>query len=494
MNPLLLLKDELEFELACRGVYNITNCPSMRKILKEIFTQEASGTCSIKLKAPKSCLENPLAEIQLCESKCQTLGASLEEIKDSPDLVILNRVEARLTHLNNRLGFITPSDQSLVERHTIVCDTVRCLFEILNSAREAKYAEKDDAISDRDREILQQSLGEEAMKLINKIEPKDIEENQVADKNASTEQFFEPGSSMTRYAVNPPLQAQRNTLLRTSTFDHETHLRKLVPIKDWGLKYTGKGDMSVNAFLERVEELKDARNANNEDLWRYAIDLFEGDALIWFRANRSETSNWENVVRNLLMTFQKPYYQDELLEEIKKRTQGRNENVTIYLAVMQNMFNRLPEKVTEQQKLAILLKNIQPYFQQAVCRDIFTSVAELGKVLVILERTKFNCDNFTEPLHTSNALEPDLAYREVHAEVNAIYKPTSKPPEGPAIMARKCWNCRTPGHTFRDCNLPRQRLFCFRCGKFGETTSRCTCGRQGNEASEAVISAERPSQ
>jgi hypothetical protein len=62
---------------------------------------------------------------------------------------------------------------------------------------------------------------------------------------------------------------------------------KLVPIHTWGVSFNGEENgMTVNQFLERVEELSVARNATNRDLFNAAIDLFSGKALIWYRSVR----------------------------------------------------------------------------------------------------------------------------------------------------------------------------------------------------------------
>lgn len=272
----------------------------------------------------------------------------------------------------------------------------------------------------------------------------------------------------------------------TSTIRHDIvekpQSRKLVPISQWGIKFSGNDSMSINAFLERIDELKDARNATDEDLWRYAIDLFEKDALIWFRANRSYVTNWAELVFMLQRNFQRPYYQEELLDEIRRRTQGSDESVTIFISIMQNMFNRLQSPVSESYKVNIILKNLQPYYQRAVCRDEFSSIMDLVNVLRIVERTKLNCDAFEKPSVGKRSLEPDLAYK--GSEVNTVTVDSSPKEEIGVIErnvdgnTRRCWNCREYGHAFRNCTLPKQRLFCYRCGRFGTISKDCSC--QGN--------------
>lgn len=486
-----LLKDELEFELACRGIKDIATVVPMRKILRELLVQESSGESKITVEAPEYCDSDPLGQISICEKKLEVLVATLQEIVSSPDRHTLKRLFSRLIHLQGRAKLIKLYDATHIDRRIKLLGRIESCQRQLEIIKNTEFESED--LSEKDREILQKSLGDEAINIIRKLEAAGLNEENRTMVSQST---VNPGQSRPglRNSDETQMPERCNKLQKTSTLDSDFHFRKLVPIKDWGVKFTGKGEMSVNAFLERVEELKDARNANNDDLCRYAVDFLDGDALIWYRAIRSEVRDWSDLVQRLLSTFQRPYYQEELMEEIKKRTQGRNENVTIYIACMQNMFNRLPEKITEKQKLGILLRNIQPYFQKAVCRDEFSSVTELTKILAILERTKINCDNFMEPRNTINALEPDLAYQNCPDQIDALYQQPLPRPIETTNSDRKCWNCRSVGHTFRNCQLPRQRMFCFRCGKFGVTTNKCTCVNQGNGGMGAVTSAERPPQ
>lgn len=158
---------------------------------------------------------------------------------------------------------------------------------------------------------------------------------------------------------------------------------------------------------------------------------------------------------------------------------------------MQNMFNRLPTKLLEHQKLSILFKNIQPYYQQAICREKFESVAALTAVLRVLEHTKINCENFREPAANSHSLEPDLAFTGDKREtVNAINN-VGRLQINASTTASKC---RGTGDFFRDCRMPKQRLFCYKCRQFGVTTNSCQCNSEssGNERAEATTANRLP--
>ena len=117
--------------------------------------------------------------------------------------------------------------------------------------------------------------------------------------------------------------------------------RKLVPLSKWNLKFTGDNSFSVNAFLERVNELRDARNASDDDLWRGAVDLFEGNALIWYRANRKYASNWCELSYLLKKAFQRHDYEDYLLDRIKSRKQSSSPRTSVDSERVFNYFVKL---------------------------------------------------------------------------------------------------------------------------------------------------------
>lgn len=50
------------------------------------------------------------------------------------------------------------------------------------------------------------------------------------------------------------------------------------------------------------------------------------------------------------------------LSEIRARTQGKTENITIYLSILSGMFARLDSQMSEKDKLEIALHNIRPTY------------------------------------------------------------------------------------------------------------------------------------
>lgn len=475
-----LHRDELLFELACRNVHISSSVVILKKVLKELLVSESKGINKYELKAPIQTIENPKNELDLCTHKIQMLKSIISELDCKPDKVYFRRLFSRLLHIKNRLSFIVADSSSLI---TLKDDLVQQVESQLNNLEIKDDLVETEVLTLVDKTRLEETLGELGKSIINKLENNELEEG-------CNSKLPEPKIHMMPlrdevFHDNIIAHRSEKRLARSSTINYGDDIiqkskNKLVPISQWGVRFSADGNFSVHAFLERIDELKDARNATDDDLWRYAIDLFEGDALIWFRANRSFIKSWDELKAILKRTFQNPYYQEELMDTIKKRTQGCKESVTIFISIMQNMFNRLPTKIAEYSKVNLVKRNLLPYYQQAICRDEFESLAELVNVLRIIERTKINCDNFQEPVSSNANLEPDLAYKNTGYRVDEI-----KVNSATVKSEQRCWNCREQGHMFRECTLPKQRLFCYKCGKFGVTINNC-CKNLGNEKREEL--------
>lgn len=239
--------------------------------------------------------------------------------------------------------------------------------------------------------------------------------------------------------------------------------------------------MSLSAFLERVDELRIARNVSLEMLFDSAIDLFRGKALIWFRAYRSSVTDWDGLTKLLREEFQPYDYNEKLLEEIKRRSQGPDESLGVYVAIMQSMFNRLDVTLSQTTRVKILMKNIAPFYQDKLSLTTVSTIDELLKLGRQLEARKSALEEFKPPPRrgTSKLLEPDLAY--VYSDQGT--QGNSKQSQCASVGRDfRCFNCKESGHLASRCTKPFRR-HCFRCGEPNVTTRSCPiCMHQGNES------------
>ncbi|KAK9872566.1 hypothetical protein WA026_018701 [Henosepilachna vigintioctopunctata] len=246
--------------------------------------------------------------------------------------------------------------------------------------------------------------------------------------------------------------------------------------------------MSVSAFLERLEELCEARGVSKHEAIRSGIDLFTGKALVWYSSVRSSITDWKTFVEEVRAEFEPYDYDDKLLDEIRHRTQGTDESIGLYLATMGSLFNRLKVPISEASQIRIVMRNILPFFQTQLALVDVQSIMELKKFCRQLEQRREAVEAYRPPLrkHQQHSLlEPDLAYvgldtdvAELHVDTHIISSENSKNFNKASSVI--CYNCNKPGHRAIGCADPKIKK-CFKCGLSGFTKNECPqCKRSGN--------------
>ncbi|KAJ8949451.1 hypothetical protein NQ318_007552 [Aromia moschata] len=142
--------------------------------------------------------------------------------------------------------------------------------------------------------------------------------------------------SVLRQSVGQPGAHSSVVEVDSSSSDDEPTVKlKPVPVRDWGLKFTGRpGDMSFTTFLERVEEKRRSRGISRARLFADAVDLFDKDAYTWYNLVKNWATDWESLTELMREQFLPENFDRDLFEEIKRRTQGRRENIGLYIASM----------------------------------------------------------------------------------------------------------------------------------------------------------------
>lgn len=263
------------------------------------------------------------------------------------------------------------------------------------------------------------------------------------------------------------------------------------------LKYSGK--TCVRSFILKVEEFIQSRGISYDKIFSLGYEIFIDDALHWFRCNKEKVTSWAELCVLLKQDFSSPDYDYRFAEEIRSRTQGEHENISIYLSIMQGMFSRLSKPFSEAEKLEILMHNIRPcYAYTLAASSPITSVDSLKSVCRNYESIQSNFSQFREPPKaTTNTLAPEFAYKSSSfvsksfvntnkntssnyfhfkndtAKVNAIESNEIIGGENNvdvvAISSGSpktffCPRCRSNGHSLKNCKQERF-LICFKCGK-----------------------------
>lgn len=312
-------------------------------------------------------------------------------------------------------------------------------------------------------------------------------------RNNLPEAFSGPSSSMgqptrkVNFPENPETFGPFSGQTPPTWSEHGEQARIFKTVSQWNLKYDGIS--SVNNFLDGVEELRLACGFSKSQLMGVAVVLFKGIALDWYRANMRSTYSWDDLAVALKAAFLPGEYEEDLWSDIRSRTQGQSERTTAFIAVMQNLFNKLSARPSETTRVRIIRRNLLPYIQKQLALHDFTSMAELTTACQRIEDSQDHIDRFKSPPSNPNLVtERDLMYnpRKCRFPVGSVQSP---PPatdssatellhtattSGPARASSSvvCWNCRQRGHIRRNCSRPPVR-HCFGCGEPGVTKRDC---------------------
>lgn len=287
-------------------------------------------------------------------------------------------------------------------------------------------------------------------------------------------------------SVPPSLQASFNQPKSADEIEHKC--KKQTPVHEWHLSFSGnKNGMSINSFLERVSEMAGPRNVTEKDLYIGASDLLSGNALIWYRSIKHTVSSWPDLVNRLKIEYLPTGYELKLWNEIRDRLQAEGETVGLFVACMLNLFSRLSNPASEEDKLQIIRSNMLPYFIHSLGVVEVKSVDDLLLKCKILETNRYVAEENVNKASLSSRskngrhlLEPELSSSQ-NNKVNFTEASSSPSKLNQTFRSLECWNCKREGHSFSQCPRPRNK-FCYGCGKPNVFKGDCENCSSGNGA------------
>lgn len=411
------------------------------KTVKELRT---SLRPLLQLEKKKKSIHTPPYSLQFKEEK-EIIEGYLNEITSrttvSSSEAVLNKFErnqSQLVHLLNRIDRIPTANLSSEE----IDERAKLMVSVLTALGSLEKTALDDP------------------NLSTILEQTHIDSDSDCDGDTPTRHTQQNTTSNSQYFPSSSFKSQR--------------------VEKWGVKFTGDPkQLSVHSFLERVAELRVARNTTEKELFESAIDLFAGKALTWYRANRDRFSDWKSLSQLLTRHFEPPDYKSRLFKEILERTQDSSESIVDYLSCMHALFRRygnLPPEV----QLDIVSRNLSPFYTTQL--PVVNTIDELEEECLKLETKKHRVEHYIPPSRKKHNtfVEPDFAfissdYHTQNDHVDAVLPREQTP--------RKvtCWNCRMEGHLNKDCRSPRT-LHCYKCGTPDVTTRTCPKCSSGNGA------------
>lgn len=265
-------------------------------------------------------------------------------------------------------------------------------------------------------------------------------------------------------------------------------LSNLADIRQTDFKqFNYKGDGCPRDFIQKVEEFAISRNIDQKRLHNRIFDLLTGTALDWYRAKRLTLTDWKTFKTQFIKDFEIHDHDFYLSQTINSRKQKPNERIIMFFSAMEALFSKLHEPLSEQSKINILRRNMNPTYSSKLLPTDIASIDQLFQACKWYE----SCNGLSQ----NNIFEQNVSDQQKTLNYSSSTRPPQIPPfpfkheipihsltpQTGSILRFSCPRCRTNDHQLETCTS--KKIICFRCGKENVTYTKCNnCHKHSKNA------------
>lgn len=253
---------------------------------------------------------------------------------------------------------------------------------------------------------------------------------------------------------------------------------KSFPVHKWNLVFDGS--TCVRNFIERVEELADSRGVSTINLFSSAIEFFTGDALNWFRVNRSNFNTWSEIVAGLKEEFELLDHDKRLVAQLRTTCQKPKENLGSFITTVSLMNNRLSKQLPEEEILEILMCNMLPRYIHKLSLTEVTNIAALKNYGKMIELADSRTDTRNHPANSNfyNSKANNSANNTPSSNSNNREASRNNNNYNPNVKRNQRYFYNN-NKSAQNVNF-REPVRCFRCGQPGVKAPDCRCKNRKN--------------
>lgn len=485
MNAYQLHEDQVIFELKSRK----------RNIEGDLSVLAARLNLEILLATECHVVEvDSTKEVEYCKAAIEHLAKEVNSIKSKSKTPKVKAIQSKLVHVINRAINIKANDPLLNDIADSVIEEAR---ELTKKIEVMVSSPVDSDSGGSDGEGLLPPGSEKRKKTPTKASNPGSTETLMVPGTGGTVQYYYPGYGMISYtppfgsAALPPSAGPASSTPGPGSnpafplkspqpesggadpqpppFVFTFPEPKAEPLYKWQIKkFDGSAPEDAHDFLAEVEEKARTRFMPHDRLFLESAELFAGEALVWHRDAVKRVNSWVDLKRELLVAYHGHGLDSHLREQIRATKQRESQSIDVFLSKVSGMYDRLERRVDETEQLGEILRNLNSFLKDRLMMIPIHSIAELRAAARMAEsgRTRMGGAPQAASPPAQSSSKVDIS----RAGVSAI-RDSAQSEDSPKEIT--CFNCDSPDHGFRVCQLPLKR-FCFRCGLPEVTKITCT--------------------
>ena len=149
-------------------------------------------------------------------------------------------------------------------------------------------------------------------------------------------------------------------------------------LKSWGLHFSGESSKEEpEEFIEQLDDCLNGSGVETMEIFFALPCIFTKRASRWYRTIRESLTDWDEFKRKFRSQFIGEYDREDLIEDLRSRTQAKGELISNYLADFNYIVSRFKKPPSERRLVERVWRNLLPEYRKAMADKIIDSLADV---------------------------------------------------------------------------------------------------------------------
>ena len=235
-------------------------------------------------------------------------------------------------------------------------------------------------------------------------------------------------------------------------------------------------------FIESITLLCKERNFTEEQILKYVLPrCLRNQARDWWNFKREAINSFLEFKKLFLQEYFSINYEEELKQMLQNSFQNRAESMGTFIRRVSKIYDRLENKVSEQEKVNFVLQRVNPEYRAFLFDKTFSSLREMETVSLQIQKHLLDNVLYAQGLGDRQRTTNPLAALQGAKEKEQVVKPL--PSSLDSAFFRRSGSSKSQFDKPAE-RTPSKTIVCYTCSKIGHYSSQCRVRLRKNRPHE----------